>query len=75
MKKSDENTAYGIASIICGIISIFILGIVFAPLAILFGAIGVNKGDKVDKTISMIGLILGVICTAICLFAFLLMAK
>lgn len=75
MEKNEQSTGYGIASIICGIISIFFLGIVFAPLAIIFGALGVNKGDKTDKTVSLIGLVLGIVCTAICLFAILLMAK
>ena len=52
-----DNTAYGIVSIMCGIMSWTVLGIVFAPMSIVIGIIGVSK----NKVLSAIGLCLGLI--------------
>lgn len=62
-KQQEETTAYGVASIICATLSLFILWIVFAPLSIVFGGIGISKGSKVDKTISIVGLVFGIAVT------------
>ena len=68
--KKQDNTAYGVASVSCAIISFFILGIVFAPIAAIIGIIGCSKANNTkDQTLSVIGLVLGIIFTIVCLFS------
>lgn len=70
MSKKNEQTAYGIASLTCAIVSFFLLGIVFAPLAVIMGAIGCAKANNTkDQTMSIIGLVLGIIFTLVCCFS------
>ena len=71
MSKKQEKTEYGVISITCAVVSFFILGLVFAPLAAVFGGIGCAKNNNSkDQVLSIIGLIVGVIFTFICLLNF-----
>ena len=68
MKNNDDATAYGLSSVVCAILSLFIFGILFGPMAAIIGGIGVNKGSsKSDRMLSLIGLIAGIVATIICL--------
>lgn len=70
-KKKQEPTFYGTTSIVCAILGCFILGLVFCPLAAIFGGIGCAKSDSnKDQVLSIIGLIVGIIGTIICLINF-----
>ena len=74
MSKKAEPTAYGVVSLTCAIVSIFVLGIVFAPLAIITGAIGANKANNnKDEIMCILGIILGIVFTGICLFNFMIL--
>ena len=55
--KSQSN-ALGIASFVFGLISIFVLSVVFVPLALLFGILGIIKKQLVW---SIVGLILALV--------------
>jgi len=61
--KNDEKEielvkgSMGTASLVCGIISFFIFPGILSILAIIFGAIGMNRNEKYAKT----GVILGII--------------
>jgi len=47
----------GTTSLVCGIVGIFLFGIVLGPLAIIFGGVGISKKQKY----SVAGLVLGII--------------
>jgi len=67
-KKELESGSYGTASLVTGIIGLIFLPIIFSPLAVIFGAIGIGKEQKFSKA----GLTLGIMgCVGIILvFAF-----
>lgn len=72
----DNNTTYGIPAIICSIIGVFMFGLIFEPIAIILGAIGVSKANnETDKALSIVGLVIGVIGSLICLVALGILAK
>lgn len=52
-----ENNTFGKVSLILGIIGTILFPLVLSTLAIIFGAIGMNKGQKYSQA----GLILGII--------------
>ena len=47
----------GTASLVCGILGLFLFPFILSTLAIIFGAIGMNRNEKHAQT----GLILGII--------------
>lgn len=57
-KQAVESNTYGVLALISGIFS-FLFGFLFGPLAIIFGIVGIKRYQ--DKTLSIIGLVLGVI--------------
>lgn len=61
----EGRDAYCVVSLICAVFGIFILAIVFEPLAVLFGALGVSSKNAACKTLSILGIVLGGVCTAI----------
>jgi hypothetical protein len=56
--QAVESNTYGVLALISGIFS-FLFGFLFGPLAIIFGIVGIKRYQ--DKTLSIIGLVLGVI--------------
>lgn len=71
MSKKQDMTYYGTTSVVCAIVGFFILGLVFCPLAAVFGGIGCAKSDNnKDQVLSIIGLIVGIIGTLMCLLNF-----
>jgi len=55
---SSSSSAIGITSFVMGIISVFFLSIVFVPLALIFGVIGITKGQTLW---SLLGIVFGII--------------
>jgi len=52
-----KSNGFGIASFVLGIAGLFIAGIPLGLLAIIFGAIGMNKNQRLSKA----GFVLGVV--------------
>lgn len=65
----QETPIYGIASLVCAFMSYFIFGIFLAPLGLIFGLIGFNKGEM-SRILSIIGIILAVIGLAVLIVGF-----
>ena len=59
MNSGDNNTC-SIASLACGIVSIFILPFIFGIASIILGIIGVSRQEN-KKTFAIIGIVLGII--------------
>ena len=64
-EKNNSTVVFGIISIVFGIIGFFIFGIVFESLGFAFGAIGLGMNKK--DTVSLIGMIIGVVGLIMCL--------
>ena len=64
-KQKKPGYGFAIASLACGIISIFTLQIILAVLAIVFGIIAQNKGSKSGMAPA------GVTCGVIAIFLYL----
>ncbi len=69
-----------IASLICGIVGLFFLGILLGPLAIIFGAISLNKmaknpGMYSGKGMAIAGLVIGVVATLLSIILIALIAS
>lgn len=54
----NQSNALGIASFVFGLISIFVLSVLFVPLALLFGILGIVKKQLVW---SIVGIILALV--------------
>lgn len=63
----ENNSTYGIISIVCGVLSWIVFGIILAPIGLVLGIIGINK-DK-NKVPATIGLIVSVVALAVLLFS------
>jgi hypothetical protein len=57
-KTMGDGSGWGIASLACGVLGFLFLPILFGPLAIIFGALGLNKKLK---GLAIAGLVLGFI--------------
>ncbi len=56
--SSSGGSGFSIASLVFGILGLFFLGILFGPLAIVFGALGLSREGK---GMAVAGMILGII--------------
>lgn len=67
---SGGTNGLAIAALICGIVSLLVLPILFGPLAIIFGAIGMaqtkQRGER-GYGMAVAGLVIGIIATVIVL--------
>ncbi len=59
MDNNNSNSS-SITSLVCGIISLFILPFIFGIISIIFGVVGLSRQEE-KKVYSIIGIILGVI--------------
>lgn len=57
---NNENNSMSIASLICGIVSIFILPFIFGIASIILGIIAISKQEE-KKNYGVLGIILGII--------------
>lgn len=58
--ENNENNATSIGSLICGIVSFFIIPRIFGLIAVILGIIGISKSED-KKTYAIVGIILGII--------------
>lgn len=66
--ETGQTSGWGIASFVLGLLSVFVLPLLLGPLAIVFGALGLNKPMK---GLAIAGLVLGIITTLISILALL----
>ncbi len=59
MYNGNNNTC-SIASLICGIVSIFILPFIFGIASVILGIIGISRQEE-KKTYAVLGIILGIV--------------
>lgn len=57
---NNNNSSMSIASLICGIVSIFILPFIFGLASIILGIVGVSKQEE-KKNCAIAGIIIGII--------------
>jgi hypothetical protein len=63
-KKEHVSPVFGIASLITGIAGLFVAGLIFGPIAIILGVIGLGRKRKL-RGLAIAGLILGIIALVI----------
>ena len=65
--SSAGSSPFGVASLVLGIVGIFFAQIILGPLAIIFGAIGLNRASHEGRSrgTSIAGIVLGIIALAI----------
>ena len=75
-KNNNEDGLRGlaIASIICGVVSWLVLAVVLAPMSAIFGGLALNTKDNSTRTMATIGLVIGVVSTALYLFSMIMIA-
>ncbi|MDQ2802107.1 MAG: DUF4190 domain-containing protein [Pseudomonadota bacterium] len=61
--EAPSSNGLAIAALVCGIIGLLFLWFILSPLAIIFGAIGLNRANKgaSGKGMAVAGIVLGVI--------------
>ena len=74
-KKDDGLRGIGIASVVCGIASWLILGIILSPISIVFGAMAMKSKDNTTKTWGTAGLVIGIVSLSLLLFSFIILAS
>lgn len=64
-----QTSGLAIASLVCGIVSFLILGVVLGPLAIIFGGVALSKIKKnpeiKGRGLAVAGLVLGIVATIV----------
>ena len=75
-KNNNEDGLKGlaIASIICGVVSWLVLAIVLAPMSAVFGGLALKAKDNSTRAMATIGLVIGVVSTALYLFSMIMIA-
>ena len=58
--NNNNNNANSTASLICGLVSIFVLPFIFGIASIILGIIGISKEEE-KKSSAVSGIILGII--------------
>ncbi len=56
----DNNNSTSIASLVCGIVSFFILPFIFGIASVILGIIAISRQEE-KKTYGVIGIVLGII--------------
>lgn len=72
--KDDGLKGVAIASVVCGIGSWFILGIVLAPLGVVLGVMGMKSQDSSTKTWATVGMVVSIVALSLLLFSFAILA-
>lgn len=65
----QQTSGMAIASLVCGILAFFVLGVVLGPLAIIFGGVALSKIRKNPEVkgrgLAVAGLVLGIVATVL----------
>ena len=56
---NNDNSSCSVASLICSLVSIFILPFIFGIASIILGIIGISKQEE-KKTNAIVGIIIGI---------------
>ncbi len=77
---SRRVNGLGIASLVCSILGIFFLPFILAPLAVIFGGVGISQCNKQPnvysgKGLAIAGLVIGIVVLAFCLIGLLLLGS
>lgn len=72
--NNDGLKGLAIASIICGVVSWFVLAIALAPMSAIFGGIALKSNDNSTRAMATIGLVIGIVSTALFLFSMAILA-
>ncbi|MDR1683787.1 MAG: FHA domain-containing protein [Candidatus Symbiothrix sp.] len=64
LSEESVNSGYGVAALVCGIVGIFLFGIILGTLAVIFGAVSIKRNEK-RKGCGIAGLILGILDLAL----------
>lgn len=70
----NNQSSYAVASLVCSILSWVVLGIVLAPLSIIFGVISLSRKEK-SAGMAIAGIIIGSIATAVCVFSLIIISS
>lgn len=73
--NNDGLKGLAIASIICGVASWFVFAIVLAPMSAIFGGLSLKSDDNSTRSMATIGLVIGVVSTAMFLFSMIILAS
>ena len=57
-KVQNQTPAFGIASLICSLMSFVVFGIILSPLGVIFGIVSLAKNEK-SKGFAITGMIVG----------------
>lgn len=66
-KRITNDIAWGIASIVCGILAFFMVPILLGPLAIYFGYRAIKTKTKNGRVLGVIGTTLGIVIVVLLL--------
>ena len=58
MAKKNNSNSFAVASLVCSLLSWIILGIVLAPLSIVFGAVSLGRNEQ-SKAMAVWGIAIG----------------
>ena len=64
----SQDQRNGKIALICGIISLFVLGVILGPIAIIYGGKSTTTQGKVGRILGVIGLVLMVLGIALAIF-------
>lgn len=73
--KDDGLRGMAIAGLLCGATSWVVLGIVLAPLGLVFSIVSVKSKDATTKTIATIGVVVSAVALAVLLFSLAVIAN
>ena len=73
--NDNKLTGYAVASIACGIGSWFVLGIILAPLGVVFAIIGMKSQDSSTRTMATLGMVISVAALSLLAFAMIILAS
>jgi hypothetical protein len=73
--ENDGLKSLAIAGLVCGTASWLILGIILAPLGLIFSILAVKSNNSSTKTIAIIGIVISAIAVAVLVFSMAILAS
>lgn len=73
--ENDGMKGLAVAGVICGIASWFVLGIVLAPLGLVFSIVSMKSKDASTKTLATIGMAISVVAVSFLIFSLALISS
>lgn len=66
--KKNQSSSFAVASFVCSLCSWLVLGIILAPLSIVFGCISISRNER-NKGLAISGLVIGSVALAVLLLS------